>query len=169
MFFGSPGPRHGPLHRLALWEVIPREAEHLQPVGASVTPFVGLGAGNMEVAGSLGVVTQSSLLQTRWKYIHTKLKVTFFSKCSWLYKIFFKKCCPKYFQDAPGCGHRRQTFSVFSCFSTSWGIIAWWLGSHGTDTLTNSMSLVWKTFLTPTRHRGQKWEIMLVCWIPQEA
>lgn len=59
---GSPGPRHGPLLRIALWEVIPSEAEHLQPVGARVTPPVGFGTGNVEVTGSLGVVTQSSLL-----------------------------------------------------------------------------------------------------------
>lgn len=58
----SPGPRHAPLLWLALWEVISSEAEYLQPVGALVTPFVGLIAGNVEVARSLGAVTQSRLL-----------------------------------------------------------------------------------------------------------
>ena len=60
----SPGPGHGPLLSLALWKVVTCKAVHLQPVGTLVTPAVHLVTGDMEVARSLGVVTQSCLL---WK------------------------------------------------------------------------------------------------------
>lgn len=57
-----PGPGHGPLLSLVLREVVPGKAVHLQPVGARVAPSVGLVTGNVEVARSLGVVTQGSIL-----------------------------------------------------------------------------------------------------------
>ena len=58
----APGPRHGLLLRLALWEGVPGEGDDLEPVGALVAPAVQLLAGNVEVAGHLGAVTQRRLL-----------------------------------------------------------------------------------------------------------
>ena len=60
--FLSPSPGHRPLLRLALWQVVPSEANHLKPIGALVSPLVGLVAGNVEVARGLGVVTQGCFL-----------------------------------------------------------------------------------------------------------
>ena len=60
--FLSPSPGHGPLLRLALWQVVPGEAEHLEPIGSLVSPAVGLVAGDVEVARGLGVVTQGCFL-----------------------------------------------------------------------------------------------------------
>lgn len=62
-YLDLPGPWHGPFFCLALWKVVPGEAEHLQPVGALVIPFVLLLTGDVEVPRGLSVVTQSSLLQ----------------------------------------------------------------------------------------------------------
>ena len=60
--FLSPSPRHRPLLRLALWQVVSSEAEHLKPIGAIVSPAVGLVAGYVEVARGLGAVTQGCFL-----------------------------------------------------------------------------------------------------------
>lgn len=59
----SPGPGHGTLHGVVLWEVVPGEAEHLQPVGALVTPLVFLLTGDVQVARRLVAVTHGRLLQ----------------------------------------------------------------------------------------------------------
>lgn len=62
VFPSSPGPGHGTLHGVALWEVVPGEAEHLQPVGAVVTPLVFGLAGDVQVARRLGTVAQGRFL-----------------------------------------------------------------------------------------------------------
>lgn len=59
----SPGPGHGTLHGVGLWEVVPGEAVHLQPVGALVTPLVFLLTGDVQVARRLGAVTHGRFLQ----------------------------------------------------------------------------------------------------------
>lgn len=79
----SPGPGHGSFLSLALWEMVPCEAVHLQPVGALVTPAVGLVAGDVEVTRSLGVVTQSCFL---WRCHSQRSSVTVF--VGWLKKWF---------------------------------------------------------------------------------
>lgn len=63
VFPSSPGPGHGTLHGVVLWEVVPGEAEHLQPVGALVTPLVFLLTGDVQVARRLVAVTHGRLLQ----------------------------------------------------------------------------------------------------------
>lgn len=63
VFTSSPGPGHGFLHGVALWEVVPGEAVHLQPVGALMAPFVFLPTGHVQVARRLGAVTHGRFLQ----------------------------------------------------------------------------------------------------------
>lgn len=63
IFPSSPGPGHGFLHGVALWEVVAGEAVHLQPVGAFMAPAVFLPTGDVQVARRLGAVTHGRLLQ----------------------------------------------------------------------------------------------------------
>lgn len=57
-----PAPADGFLHGAAGGQVLPREADHLHPVAAKVSPAVGLGASEGEVAGQRGIEGERCLV-----------------------------------------------------------------------------------------------------------
>lgn len=77
----SPGPGHGTLHGVRLWEVVPGEAVHLQPVGALVTPLVFLLTGDVQVARRLGAVTHGRFLQGEPQSVNLSRDFGLCSRC----------------------------------------------------------------------------------------
>lgn len=154
-----------------------------------MTPAVDFGTGDMEVTGSLGIVTQCSLLQKRHKYIHpTKFK-QHFGDCS-KNKIFLTIaettalhvclfvlfCSQRYLQDVP-------TLDINSCvWAEKANLFRIQLLLHQLRDHSIVAGLPWNRRVdkfhifgledilnTCRRHGTRTLVVTLVCWFPEPA